>query len=252
MMRIAVVGGTGTVGRHVVAAAETRGHRVEVLSRSNGTDLMTGHRLQAAITGCDVVIDVASIDTLSTRKAVEFFSTVTSNLLSAEQAAEVPHHVALSIIGAAGVEAGHYAGKTVQERLITNSPQRWTILRAAQFHEFASQTASRPRVLGMVPAPRMRTQPIAAVEVGAALVDLAEGTPAGLAQDLAGPAEENMADMIRRYLAATGRRGRVLEVPMPGAMGRAMTSGALLAGPGARLGTQTFEQWLASPDAWMR
>jgi len=251
-MQIAVAGGTGTVGRHVVAVAEARGHRVEVLSRSNGVDLTTGRRLQAAITGCDAVIDVASIDSLSTRKAVAFFSTVTGNLLEAEKAAGVAHHVALSIIGAAGVEAGHYAGKTAQERLIQDSGQPWTILRAGQFHEFAAQTAARPRVMGMVLAPKMRTQPIAAAEVGAALVGLAEGAPRGFAQELAGPREENLADMIRGYLKANDLRGPVLEVALPGPMGKAMTSGALLASSAARLGTQTFERWLRSPDGRVR
>ncbi|HEY0249864.1 MAG TPA: NAD(P)H-binding protein [Gryllotalpicola sp.] len=251
-MRIAVAGGTGTVGRHVVAAAEARGHQVEVLSRSNGIDLMTGHRLRAAIADCDAVIDVASTGTLSTRKAVGFFSTVTSNLLTAEKSAGVPHHIALSIIGAAGVEAGHYAGKSVQEQLITDGGRPWTILRATQFHEFAVQMATRPRVLGMVMAPKMRTQPIAAAEVAAALVESAEDAPGGFIAELAGPREENLADMIRRYLKASGQHGRVLEVAMPGAMGKALTGGALLATPGARLGTQTFERWLSSQGARVR
>jgi uncharacterized protein YbjT (DUF2867 family) len=90
----------------------------------------------------------------------------------------------------------------------------------------------------------MRTQPIAASEVAVELVTIAEGSPRGLAVDLAGPREEHMPDLVRRYLATRGARGRVLRVPFPGAWGRAMRDGTLLPGPAARRGRQTFEEWL--------
>jgi len=220
-----------------------------VLARSRGVDLVSGAGLAEALAGVDAVIDVSSIDTLSGRKAEEFFGTVTRRLLAAEAAAGVGHHIALSIIGAVGVTSGHYAGKTVQERLIAEGDIPWTILRAGQFHEFAAQMAARPPMLGLLLVPRMRSQPVAAREVAAALLDLAEQPPSGIAQPLAGPAEERMADMVRRYLAATGRRGRVVEFRMPGDIGRVMASGGLLATPDTRLGTQTFTEWLGSPDA---
>jgi len=244
-----VAGGTGAVGRHVVVAARAAGHDTVVLSRSTGVDLLTGEGLSGRLAGVDTVIDVTSGGGLSTKGAVSFFAATTRRLLEAERAAGVAHHVALSIIGATRAPSGHYAGKTVQEKLVTASGETWTILRTTQFHEFARQTASRAAVAGVVVAPAMRSQPIAAVEVAAELLSLAEGSPAGVAPDLAGPGEEDMADLVRRYLAATGRRGRVLRVPLPGVMGRAMRDGTLLPSPGTRLASTTFDEWLAGEAA---
>ena len=242
-----MAGGTGAVGRPTVAAAEAAGHEVIVLARSTGVDVRSGASLTGALDGIDVVIDVTSIGTLSTGKAVAFFRDATTHLLETSEAAGVRHVIALSIIGARGVDSGYYAGKTVQEELVEQARIGWTILRASQFHEFAAQRA-RQRVLGTVIAPKMRSQPIAASEVAAVLVEIAMGDPRGLDRDLAGPQEENMADMIRRYLAAIGDRARVQEVAIPGDMGKVSSSGGLLAGPDARLGAQTFEDWLHSPD----
>ena len=243
-MRLAVAGGTGAVGHLLVAAARAAGHDAVVLSRSVGVDLITGQGLADRLAGADVVVDVASGGGLSTRSAVAFFGTTTRTLLDAERAAGVPHHVALSIIGATRAPSGHYAGKAVQERLVAASGGRWTILRTTQFHEFARQTGSRVAIGGLVVVPAMRSQPISAAEVAAEPMRLAEGPPLGNADDLAGPREEDMPDLVRRYLAATGRRDRVLRVALPGQMGRAMRNGALLPSDGTRLGAVTFDQWL--------
>jgi uncharacterized protein YbjT (DUF2867 family) len=244
-MRIAVAGGTGAVGRHVVSAISARGHEPVVLARSTGVDLTDRAAVVAALAGCDAVIDVASVQTLSGAKSTDFFRTTTENLLAAEAANGGAHHVELSIVGAAAVGAGYYAGKKVQEELISASPGAWTILRATQFHEFVPQALSRARFGGLVLAPRGRTRTVAAAEVAAELVDLALDAPRGFAGELAGPEEESLPQLIRRYLKASDGRGRVLEVSLPGAMGRAMRDGGLLPGPTAKLGTQTFEQWLA-------
>jgi uncharacterized protein YbjT (DUF2867 family) len=247
-MRIAIAGGTGTVGRHVVAAAERVGHEPVVLSRANGVDLMSAAGLADRLAGVDAVIDVSATARLSTGPAVEFFTTVTRNLLDAERAAGVGHHVALSIVGAAAGTSGYYAGKAAQESVVTASDVPWTLLRTTQFHEFAMQTAARGTILGFHVSPSMRTQPIAASEVADELVRIVERDPAGVVPDLAGPREERMSDMVARYLAAVGRPGRVLTVPLPGSSGRIMRSGGLLPGPGARFGEQTFDEWLARLD----
>ncbi len=244
MTRIAIAGGTGAVGRHVVAAAQQAGHETVVIARSTGVDLVGGEGLSAALAGADIVIDVSSIGTLSGKVSVEFFETVTRNLLAAEKEAGVGHHLALSIIGAAEATSGYYAGKTAQERLLTSSGDSWSILRATQFHEFAAQMVQRGAVLGTFLVPKMRSQPVAASEVAAELVAIAEGRPRGLAQDLGGPKPEQMADLVRRFLRRTGRPGRVLEVRMPGSMGRVSADGTLLPGPEAKLGIQTFDEWL--------
>lgn len=243
-MRIAVAGGTGAVGRRVVEEAGRAGHGVVVLSRSSGVDLMTGDGLVAALDGAEAVIDVAATSGLAAAGAIRFFGTATSELLAAEREVGVPHHVALSIVGAAAIDSGYYAGKAVQERTLMALAGGWTLLRTTQFHEFAQQTYARPHVAGIVIAPQLRSQPIAAAEVTAELVLLAAGAPRGLVPDMAGPREEYMPDLVRRYARALGRRNPVLGVPLPGRMGRAMRDGGLLAPSDARRGTQTFDGWL--------
>jgi uncharacterized protein YbjT (DUF2867 family) len=244
-MKIAVAGGTGVVGRHVVDQARAAGHDVVPLSRSGGQDVVAGTGLAAALDGADVVVDVLSVATTSTKKSVAFFRATTRNLLDAERAAGVGHHVALSIVGIDGETTGYYAGKVEQERLVTAGPVPWTLLRATQFHEFAPQIVSRTGVGPFVVVPAMRTATVAAAEVAAALVALAAGAPRGRVTDLGGPEEAELADLVRRWLAATGQRKRVLRVPLPGSSGRRMRDGSVLPGPGADRGRQTFAEWLA-------
>lgn len=138
-MKIAVAGGTGTVGRHVVEALRAAGHAPLVLSRSTGTDLLTGEGLAASLHGVAAVVDVSATTTTSSTESVRFFGTVTRNLREAERLAGVRHHVALSIIGARKVNAGYHAGKAVQEEILNAEPSGWSLLRATQFHEFATQ-----------------------------------------------------------------------------------------------------------------
>jgi uncharacterized protein YbjT (DUF2867 family) len=228
-----------------MAALTAHGHDAVALSRSTGVDVVSGTGLDDALRGSDAVVDVASTTSQSAKASVEFFETVTRNLLEAEKRVGVPHHVALSIVGAAKADSGYYAGKVAQERMVMAQPSGWTVLRATQFHEFAEQM-TRNAAFGPVQlAPIARTQPIAAAEVGEALAQIAAGEPRGLERDLAGPREEQMTRMIRAYLAARGMRRLVINFGMPGAMGKGMRDGSILPGPDARLGTQTFDQWLA-------
>ncbi|MGD8165701.1 SDR family oxidoreductase [Herbiconiux sp. P16] len=248
-MRVAVAGGTGAVGRHVVEVLGASGHDAIVLTRSSGHDLAATDAqpaLTTALAGCAAVIDVSSVATTSAAASSAFFGAVTRNLLAAERAAGVPHHVGLSIVGAVEAPSAYYAGKKVQEELLSASSGGWSILRATQFHEFAAQMAEQGRMGPLQVVPTMRSQPIAAAEVAEVLVEVALGEPRGLDRELGGPHEENMADMVRRYLAATGRKRPVLQVPLPGAWGHALRDGTLLTAPGARLGTQTFADWLAA------
>ncbi|WP_089243041.1 SDR family oxidoreductase [Rhodococcoides kyotonense] len=248
-MRIAVAGGTGVVGKHVVEVARERGHEVVVLTRSAGVDLTTGSGLPDALAGVDVVIDVSSKQTMSAKESTTFFTTVTRNLLSAEKTAGVKHHIALSIVGIDSAPHMYYAGKVAQEKAVQDGDVPWTILRATQFHEFATQVYGQIKVGPLVVVPKMRSQPIAAREVAERLVELAEGVPAGRVKDLGGPGEERVAEMVRRYAAAVDGTpahlgGKIVEVPIPGAYGKAMRDGTLLTGIDADRGTQTFAEWL--------
>jgi uncharacterized protein YbjT (DUF2867 family) len=248
-MRIAIAGGTGAVGRHVVEAVRARGDDPVVLSRGTGVDLRTGAGLARALIGADAVIDVSSTSTTSARTSLAFFEAATNNLLAAERAQGVVHHVALSIIGVPEAPFGYYAGKARQEELVRGSSIGWSLVRAAQFHEFAQQMVERGRVGPVVVCPTMRSQPIAAAEVAEVLAEVASGAPRGIDRDLAGPREESMPHLVRRVLRATGRRLPVLTVPLPGGLGRALRNGTILPGSDARLGTQTFDAWL---EGWAR
>lgn len=243
-MRIAIAGGTGTLGRYVVDAVLAAGHEPTVISRSRGIDVITREGLDDALRGTTVVIDVTNMTTVSERKSTAFFQTATRNLIDAGQRAGVTHHVVLSIVGIDRVDLGYYTGKRVQERVALAGPVPATVLRATQFHEFAGQMLARGGPFAIVP--RMTTQPIAAREVADALVVLALGQPVGRAPDIAGPERREMSDLVRALVHARGEHRLVVPIRLPGAVGRAMASGGLLpTGEGPR-GTQTFEEWLAT------
>lgn len=245
-MRIAVAGGTGTVGRHTVEAVRTAGHDAVVLSRSQGVDLVTGQGLDDALAGADAVVDVASIETLKASAAIEFFTAATGNLVSAASNAGVGQVVLLSIVGIDRIPYDYYAGKIAQEKIVEASRVPWTILRATQFHEFAEQMFARAKLGPVHIAPNARTQPVAASEVGARLAALAAADPQGRVRDLAGPREEQLSDMVRAFARRTGFRGWIPRLNVPGPQMAGMRAGHALPGPDADLGRQSFAEWLAA------
>ncbi|MTD14729.1 NAD(P)H-binding protein [Nakamurella sp. YIM 132087] len=250
-MRIAVAGGNGAVGTHVVEVLHEQGHEAVVLSRHAGIDLTSDDasaatRLAEQLAGTDAVVDVLSVQTRSAKGSETFFRTTTSHLLAAEQAAGVGHHVALSIVGVGQAPYGYYAGKVTQEKLVEAGPVPWTILRATQFHEFATQIYGQITVGPLMLIPAMRSQPVAAREVAQRLVELAIGAPAGRVPDLGGPREERMVDMVRRYARTQHRRGPILQVPLPGGLGKAMRDGTLVPHGPTDHGVQTYQEWLAA------
>lgn len=245
-MRIAVAGATGTVGRHIVAAVAAQGDEVIPLSRASGVDLVSTVGLDAALDGVDAVIDAVNVSTLSADEATRFFTAATGNLAKAARTAGVRHVVLLSIVGVDRNPHGYYAGKLAQERALGGSGAPATIVRATQFHEFAGQIAERARIGPLPLAPRARVQPIAAAEVGIHLARMATQPPQGLAPELAGPREEALDDMVRRWSHTHGQRGWIPSIALPGAQMRGMRAGLNLPGPGAVLGTQTFDEWLAA------
>ncbi len=239
-MRIAVAGGTGQAGAQAVAVARERGHEVVVLSRSTGVDLVTGAGAAEALADVDAVIDASGVQGKDDPTA--FHEAVTKTLV----AARPPHIVVLSIVNCDRIDYPLYRGKAAQERATEASGIPFTIARATQFHEFAPQVYGFAGFGPIHAAPKMRTQPVAVREVGERLVDLAEGSPAGRAADLAGPREEWLPAMVADYAKASGRGGLVIPLGLPGAFGRAAREGGLLPGPDALIGRQTYAEWIAA------
>ena len=245
-MRIAIAGGTGRIGRLTAAALESAGHQTVAVSRGAGVDLISGSGLDSALRGADAVVDVTNTSIPDERGIVEFFGTETRNLLAAEEAAGVPHHVLLSIVGIDnGQRVPHYAGKREQERLVTAGRVPWTIVRCTQFHDFAGMVAGWSERDGVAAIPPLLVQPIAHADVAAALAETATAVPLRDRIEIAGPETQDLVDMARRTFAVRGKE--VTLVPTwQGFFGVDMAGEVLLPGPGARLGKITFADWLAA------
>ena len=248
-MRIAVAGGTGTVGRYVVQAAEQSGHHVVVLSRRAGIDLQNGEGLAAALEGIEVVVDATNAGTTNQAKATAFFCEVSRRLQTVATAQGVTRLVTLSIVGADRVPGfGYYQAKLAHEAAALEGPLPATIVRATQFHEFPAQIFGRTRMGPVAMVPRMRVQPIAARTVGEVLLEVAAGLPGQEMVEVAGPEPADLVDLARSVVARRGQRIAVLPVRVPGRAGKAMRSGALLPTPGVRLAGPGFADWLAGED----
>ncbi|KJF21035.1 NmrA family protein [Rhodococcus sp. AD45-ID] len=247
-MRIAVLGGTGLMGKLVVAEAEAAGHDVVIAARSTGVDISTGAGLAGALAGVDAVVDVSDHVTNSAKKAVAFFEAAAQNIAAAENAAGVKHHVVLSIVNCDDPRLkafGYYQGKAAQERAVSASGIPFTILRSAQWFEFGEKTVSLMGFGPLALVPRMRSKPVAAKTVAKALVQAAEKGPSGRAADLAGPEVLEIPEMTRKILRRRGTRKLLIPVSMPGA-GKAMRSGALLPGADSISAGPTLDEWLGS------
>lgn len=232
-MRVAVIGGTGLVGRHTTKALRQAGHDAVVVARSTGTDVVTGAGLDAALAGVQAVIDVTNTAAQRAAAAREFFATTTGHLLAAEQRAGVGRHVMLSIVGVDRVEGNaHYAGKRRQEKLALNGPIPATIVRATQFHEFAAMVVGWTRQGDVATVPPLLVQPVAASDVGQILAEIATGTPQSRMLELAGPEIQDLVDMARRTLTARGQSVRLVPSWRSGQFSVEMAGEVLLPGPG--------------------
>lgn len=248
-MKIAVAGGTGTVGRHVVEAAERAGHEAVVLSRSTGVDLSTGVGLDRALDDVEVIIDTVNTPRTSRAAATAFFVETTRRLQEAGAARGVERLVTLSIVGLERVPGfGYYQAKLEQEVAARGGPIPVSVVRATQFHEFPAQILARSQAGPLALVPRMRIQPIAARTVGEILVEVATGAARPQAVEVAGPEPADLVDLARALIARRGQRVAVIGFRVPGGAGKAMKGGALIPGAGVRLGGPTFAEWLDSAD----
>jgi uncharacterized protein YbjT (DUF2867 family) len=242
-MRVAVVGGTGLVGRHTVEALRRGQHEVVVVSRSQGIDLLTNAGIDEALAGVEAVIDVTSVEAPDVVTTRNLFGTMTRNLLAAEQRANVKHHVLLSILGLDLIEGNpHYAGKRLQEALVSASPVPFTILRAAQFYEFAEMVVNWVKTDEGAVLPPLLLQPVAVTDVAEVLAEIAVNQSQGHI-DLAGPEPQDFIDMTRRALAASGQLIKLIP-SWQGIMGVEAAGEIMLPDSDARIAPTTFEEWL--------
>jgi uncharacterized protein YbjT (DUF2867 family) len=234
------------VGGMTVRALERAGHDPVVIARSRGANTITGDGLDEALQGVEAVVDASNTNELEADATRAFFGTSTKNLLAAEERAGVAHHVALSILGVDRVAGnGHYAGKIRQEEVAEAGPVPVTILRAAQFFEFAELVMGWMRDGDTITLPPLLLQPVAAADVADALAEVAAGPPQGRAPDLAGPEPQDFVDMARRVLAARGdSTARLVPSWQNGPFGVEMAGEVMLPGPDARLAPTTFSAWL--------
>jgi uncharacterized protein YbjT (DUF2867 family) len=244
-MRIAIAGATGRIGTLTIAELERDGHQIVPVSRAAGVDAYTGAGLDAALAGTDVIIDTTNTHAPEEAAIVDFFAATTRNLLAAGERAGVRHHVLLSIVGIEhGQQVAHYSGKREQERLVSQGPVPWTIVRVTQFHDFAAMVAGWTERDGVATIAPVLVQPIAQADVAAALADVATAAPLNATVDVAGPRTEDLVDMARRTYAARGRE--ITLVPTwRGVFGVDMAGEVMLPGDKARLGHITFDDWLA-------
>lgn len=243
-MKVTVLGGFGTAGAPVAAAARAAGHDVEAASRRTGADVLRGEGLDVAFSGTEVVIDAFNHFAMSAAKAVRAHQAAAENILAAAGRQGVAHVVLLSIVGVDRNPKNYYAGKAAQEKVYEASDVPHTIQRVTQFHEFAPQLLERTGAGPLALAPTGRVQPVGAHEAAQRLLRVAEDQPQGRRRDYAGPQEESLSQMVKAYARATGRRGPVIPARMPVPMFRGLRRGLNLPSAEADRGMQTFGQWL--------
>ncbi|WP_316159473.1 SDR family oxidoreductase [Bradyrhizobium sp. SZCCHNRI3042] len=246
-MKIVVVGGTGRIGTKLAGLLRRKGHDVVQASPRTGVDAVTGDGLDLALSGADVVVDVANSPSFEDGAVLEFFTRSIRNVLAAEIAARVQHHVALSIVGTDRLpDCGYFRGKLAQERLIRNSGRRYSILRATQFYEFADDivaTSTHGQVARLSPA---LFQPVAADDVAAALAAVTLAAPIDGIIELAGPEQLSLDDFGRRYLAAINDPRKVVADIHARYFGAELDDRSLTPGDHPRLGVIRFADWLSS------
>jgi len=244
-MKIVVIGGTGLIGAKLVKNLQQQGHEVVAAAPSSGVNTITGEGLAEALKGAQVVVDVANAPSWEDKAVLEFFETSGRNLLAAEAAAGVKHHVALSVVGTDRLLAsGYFRAKMAQENLIKASQIPYTIVRSTQFFEFASGIAKNATEGAAVRLSPVLMQPIAADDVAAALADVAVGDPIDGTLEIAGPAQIRQDELIRQYLSATGDTRNVITDVRAGYYGVEANDQSLVPGPNPRLGSIRFAEWL--------
>lgn len=244
-MKIVVIGGSGLIGSKVVKNLRDRGHDVLAASPSSGVNTLTGEGVAEAVKGADVVIDLANSPSFEAEAVMKFFTTAAKNLLPAEAAAGVKHHIALSIVNADKLANIPYMrAKVAQEDAIKASGVPWTIVRATQFFEFMRATADGNTVDNVARLTPALLQPIAAVDVASAVTDVALEPPTNGIVEIAGPESIGLDELGREVLRAAHDTREVVSDKNAPYYGGIIDDSSLRPHAGARLGKTRFQDWL--------
>src|ERR671924_335304 len=245
-MKIVVIGGSGLIGSKVVTNLRQRGHEVVAASPSSGVNTLTGEGLAEALAGAQVAVDVANSPSFEDAAVLEFFETSTRNLLAAESAAGVEHHVALSVVGADRLpDSGYFRAKVAQEELVKAGPVPYTILRATQFFEFIGRIADSSTDGDTVRLSPALVQPEAADDVASTVAEVAAGAPLNDTVELAGPEAFPLDELARRFLAAKDDPRQVTADVHARYFGAELDDQSLTPGDDARIAPTRFEDWLS-------
>ena len=245
-MRIVIIGGSGLIGTKLVNNLRQLGHEVVAASRSSGVNTLTGEGLAEVLTGAQVVVDVANSPSFEDKPVMEFFETGGRNLLAAEAAAGVGHHVALSVVGTERLLAsGYFRAKMAQENLIKAAKIPYTIIRATQFFEFVGAIAQSATDGQTVRLPPALMQPIVSDDVAAAVADIAVGEPLNGTVELAGPELIRLDELVRRFLSANRDARKVTTDVHALYFGIKVNDQSLTPSDNSRIGPTRFEDWLS-------
>jgi uncharacterized protein YbjT (DUF2867 family) len=244
-MKIVVIGGSGLIGSKLVSILRSKGHEVLAAAPDSGVNTITGEGLPEALAGAQVVVDVSNSPQFEDTAVKKFFETSSTNLLAAEAAAGVRHHVALSIVGTDRVpDSGYLRAKVVQENLIKNAGVPYSILRSTQFFEFIGRIAPASKDGSGVRISSALFQPVLSSDVVAALAEITLGQPLNGIAEVGGPERFRMDELVRRVLQASGDTREVIADAHARYFGAEIDDQSLVAGSGARIGSKHFEDWL--------
>jgi uncharacterized protein YbjT (DUF2867 family) len=243
-MKIVVIGGTGLIGSKLVTNLTEAGHEAVPASPNSGVNTLTGEGLTDVLTGAAVVVDVSNSPSFEDAAVLEFFETSTRNMLDAEAATGVGHHVALSVVGTERLpHSGYLRAKVAQEKLIKGSSIPYSIVHATQFFEFAARIADEATTGETVRLPHVLFQPMAADDVAAAVGRVAVGTPRNGTVEIGGPEQFRFDDFIRQALRARGDARDVVADPHAPYFGTELEERSLVPDDGAELGPTRFDDW---------
>jgi uncharacterized protein YbjT (DUF2867 family) len=245
-MKIVVIGGSGLIGTKLVKRLRKQGHEVVAASPSSGVNTITGEGLTEALAGARVVVDLANAPSWRDKAVLEFFETSGRNLLAAEAAAGVGHHVALSVVGTDRLlESGYFRAKMAQEDLIKASKVPYTIVRSTQFFEFVNgiaQSATDGQTVRLSPA---LMQPIVSDDVADALAEITLEAPVNSTVELAGPERLRLDELVRQFLSAHRDTRKVTTDVHALYFGIELNDQSLIPGNNPRIGPTRFEDWLS-------